>query len=156
MTAPISGHRAKQAREAVRLTQRKLAELLDVSDGLISAWEGGRSSPPPWRIPLYAHVLGVEPHELFDPGTVLEDGDLGLLRPEQIVEVAQVTEPIEIRVADEPELKTAARGPKQTPRVSSKISPATGVPLDYGFANRVRGSSITKARRQAGTLPDWS
>lgn len=64
-TPPLWGRNLAAAREAAGLTQKDLAEKLNVNWSTISRWEGGRMEPrlePALRI---AALLGVPVTELF-------------------------------------------------------------------------------------------
>jgi len=47
------------------LTQKELADLMDVSYQTIQAWESGQSRPRPGKMRQLCEVLQVEPDELF-------------------------------------------------------------------------------------------
>lgn len=52
-------------RKELKMTQRQMAELLDVSDKVISRWELGITYPNVDMIPKIANVLGISINELF-------------------------------------------------------------------------------------------
>ncbi len=67
-------------RRAKGLTQRELAELLNVSDKAVSRWERGDAAPDLALIPALAEVFGVTADELLR-GERRPDAGEGLSRP---------------------------------------------------------------------------
>lgn len=59
------GERIRAARKAAGLTQKQLAEKLNVKNTTISNWEKNLSRPDPDDIENLCWVLGVEPNFLF-------------------------------------------------------------------------------------------
>jgi transcriptional regulator with XRE-family HTH domain len=61
------GQYLKETREKLGLTQREVAEKIQATDAYISALENGKKSPPPhatvWAL---AHVLELDPEELWE------------------------------------------------------------------------------------------
>jgi len=55
-------------RQALGLTQQKLAEELNVTRQAVSAWEGGDAAPRPHIQVAIASALGVAWSVLFQPG----------------------------------------------------------------------------------------
>ena len=62
------GARIRQARERKGLSQEALAELLNVTKGLVSQYETGLTSPPSKRFSQLAEVLGVSADWLLTGG----------------------------------------------------------------------------------------
>ncbi len=61
----LLGKNVKYYRFRKKLTQEKLAELMDVSSNYIGRLERGQHSPSLDKIEKIANVLGIEPFELF-------------------------------------------------------------------------------------------
>ncbi|MBX7205738.1 MAG: helix-turn-helix domain-containing protein [Bacteroidia bacterium] len=59
------GSNIKKWREERRFSQGELAQLLDVSQAVISSWESDHTSPKSSQIPELANVLGIEILDLF-------------------------------------------------------------------------------------------
>ena len=59
------GERIRAARKAAGLTQRQLAEKIQVSNTSISNWEKGTSRPDPDTIQHLCWALNVEPNFFF-------------------------------------------------------------------------------------------
>jgi len=59
------GSNIKKWREEKRFSQGELAQLLDVSQAVISSWESDHTSPKSSQIPELANVLGIEILDLF-------------------------------------------------------------------------------------------
>jgi len=55
-----------ERRKALKLTQRELAEKINVSDKTISKWETGSTYPPVDMIPVLAKVLNIEIEAFFE------------------------------------------------------------------------------------------
>lgn len=54
----------KEARDRAGMSQRDLAKLLGITQGAVSMWEKGLSSPQLFRIRQIAEVLGIDDVEL--------------------------------------------------------------------------------------------
>ena len=61
----ITGTQIKTLRENMNLTQKELADILDVSDKTISKWETSRGYPDISILPELAKALGVSVAELL-------------------------------------------------------------------------------------------
>ena len=61
----ITGTQLKTLREDMNLTQKELADILDVSDKTISKWETSRGYPDISILPELAKALGVSVSELL-------------------------------------------------------------------------------------------
>ena len=57
-------HPLKQYREDRQLTQRQLAELLDVKRNALARWEAGMRKIDPARLPKIAEVTGIPATQL--------------------------------------------------------------------------------------------
>jgi transcriptional regulator with XRE-family HTH domain len=64
-TKELLGLKIKELRKAKKLTQEKLAEILDLDVGYISKLEVGRNFPTIGTLEKIAQVLEVEMYELF-------------------------------------------------------------------------------------------
>ena len=51
------------------ITQRRLAEMLGVSQGAVAQWESGETQPVADKLPLIASALGCTIDELFQSPT---------------------------------------------------------------------------------------
>lgn len=60
------GERIYKRRKELKMTQRDLAEMIDVSDKTVSRWENGSTIPDATQIPLIASALQIEPNDLFE------------------------------------------------------------------------------------------
>ena len=61
-------HNIKVFREKCGLSQRKVADLMDVSQQAVARWENGEAKPRADVLPKWARVLGCTIDELFrDP-----------------------------------------------------------------------------------------
>ena len=60
------GERIYKRRKELKMTQRDLAEMIDVSDKTVSRWENGSTIPDATQIPLIAGALQIEPNDLFE------------------------------------------------------------------------------------------
>lgn len=60
------GEKIYQRRKELKLTQRELAERLDVSDKTVSRWELGTTVPDTMQIPMIAAALDLNVNDLFD------------------------------------------------------------------------------------------
>lgn len=56
----------KKIREQQRVTQKRFAEILGVSQPTVCEWESGRTNPTADKIPAIAKALGCEINDLFD------------------------------------------------------------------------------------------
>lgn len=81
------GHRIKQAREAAGLTQRELATVIGVSDGLVGQWESHKKKPGRETLRRLAETLLVDMATLlsetqpsFKGVTVIDPNEIALLR----------------------------------------------------------------------------
>lgn len=59
------GTNIKKYREIKRLSQEELAEILDVSQPVISSWESDKTNPNSAQLPRIAQALDIEIPELF-------------------------------------------------------------------------------------------
>jgi transcriptional regulator with XRE-family HTH domain len=57
--AKLIGSRIRSSRKAKNLTQKRLAELMELTESAVCDWEKGRSTPTGTRLPRLAQVLGV-------------------------------------------------------------------------------------------------
>ena len=64
-TKELLGLKIKEVRKQRKITQDKLAEMLDLDVGYISKLEVGRNFPTIGTLEKIASVLGVELYELF-------------------------------------------------------------------------------------------
>ena len=60
------GEKLRQARKAARMTQKELAEAVDLKHNAISNWEKGISSPDPTTIRRLCEILRMPPNFFFD------------------------------------------------------------------------------------------
>lgn len=67
----------KRLREIANLTQTELAEILCVSQGVVSFWEIGRNMPEASKLPSIARVLGCTVDDLFCEHNEYEASDGG-------------------------------------------------------------------------------
>lgn len=63
------GDKIRKARKAAGMTQRQLADILEVSNTSISNWEKNLSRPDPDMIQHLCWVLNVQPNYFFDSDT---------------------------------------------------------------------------------------
>lgn len=61
----ILSHRLKKLRTEKKITQKKLAEILDVSQTTINAWESGRQEPSLGKIFLLSKLFNITPDYLY-------------------------------------------------------------------------------------------
>lgn len=66
----VSGNKITNFRKKCRFSQEELADLVGVSQSVISNWESGQSQPPLKHIDLLAKELGVNVEELLADTTV--------------------------------------------------------------------------------------
>lgn len=59
------GSRIAEARKKNGMTQRELAEMLDVTDKAVSKWECGKGFPEITLLPKLSKVLGIKPEDLL-------------------------------------------------------------------------------------------
>jgi DNA-binding XRE family transcriptional regulator/desulfoferrodoxin (superoxide reductase-like protein) len=71
MNQYVTGAMIKRLREAKKLTQQQLAEIINVSDKAISKWETGRGYPDISLIEPLSLALGVSVIELFSGENVI-------------------------------------------------------------------------------------
>ena len=62
----VSGNKITNFRKKCKFSQEELADLVGVSQSVISNWESGQSQPPLKHIDLLAKELGVNVEELLD------------------------------------------------------------------------------------------
>lgn len=74
------GERIKTARKAAGLTQRQLADKIQVSNTSISNWEVGISNPDPDTIQNLCWALSVQPNYFFSVDTAIPTNILPLPR----------------------------------------------------------------------------
>ncbi len=65
------GEKLRSARKKKDLTQRELAELIDVKHNSISNWENDQNKPDPDTIELICGALDITPNELLHSGKSL-------------------------------------------------------------------------------------
>lgn len=70
MNQYITGSTIKELRESKKLTQNKLAKLLNVSDKTISKWETGRGYPDISLLEPIAKIFDISIAELFSGNTI--------------------------------------------------------------------------------------
>ncbi len=71
-TKELLGLKVKEIRKLRKITQEKLAELIDVDSGYISKLEVGQNFPSIGTLEKIAKVLDVELYELFQFAVVKE------------------------------------------------------------------------------------
>ena len=64
-----------EMRKEQGLTQRELAEKLNVSDKVVSKWETGKSLPDVETMPKISKVLGISISELYE---CVEEANVGI------------------------------------------------------------------------------
>ncbi len=64
------GSRIAEARKRNGMTQRELAELLDVTDKAVSKWECGKGFPEITLLPKLSRILGIKPEDLLSDKAV--------------------------------------------------------------------------------------
>ena len=80
---PVSlGERLKKARKAAGMTQRQLADKIQVSNTSISNWENGFSYPDPDTIQHLCWALDIQPNYFFsvEPQEKPNTGDKNIIR----------------------------------------------------------------------------
>lgn len=60
------GEKLRQARKAAGLTQKELAQAVELKHNAVSNWEKGISSPDPATIRRLCHILRMPPNFFFD------------------------------------------------------------------------------------------
>ncbi|MGM9567811.1 MAG: helix-turn-helix domain-containing protein [Clostridia bacterium] len=75
MTNPSMGHRISALRKEKGLTQKELAEKMNVTDKAVSKWERNISCPDINSIPTLAGILGVSTDELLNAAAEGEKED---------------------------------------------------------------------------------
>ena len=70
MTEPVNvkkllGGRIKEIRKLRKITQERLAELIDIEPNNVSKIENGKNYPSPENLAKIARALNIEIHELF-------------------------------------------------------------------------------------------
>ena len=60
------GEKLRQARKAAGMTQKELAEAVELKHNAISNWEKGISSPDPATIRRLCDILRMQPNFFFD------------------------------------------------------------------------------------------
>jgi len=68
------GSRIAEARKRSGMTQRELAELLDVTDKAVSKWECGKGFPEITLLPKLSRILGIKPEDLLSEKPAAETG----------------------------------------------------------------------------------
>ena len=66
MATKTMGEKISALRKEKGMTQRQLAELMNVTDKAVSKWERDLSCPDIHSIPALAQALGVTAEELLD------------------------------------------------------------------------------------------
>ncbi|MGL4606107.1 MAG: helix-turn-helix domain-containing protein [Eubacteriaceae bacterium] len=56
----------KEKREAKKVSQRKLGEMLGINQSAISQWELGLTSPKAEKLPLLAHIFECQIEDLYE------------------------------------------------------------------------------------------
>ena len=69
------GEKIAEMRKANKMTQRELAEKLNVSDKVISKWETGKSLPDVETMPRISKVLGISISEIYE---CVEEANVGI------------------------------------------------------------------------------
>lgn len=67
------GSRIAEARKKNGMTQRELAEMLDVTDKAVSKWECGKGFPEITLLPKLSKVLGIKPEDLLSDKPKIEN-----------------------------------------------------------------------------------
>ena len=70
------GSRIAEARKKNGMTQRELAERLDVTDKAVSKWECGKGFPEITLLPKLSKVLGIKPEDLLADKAKVESSGL--------------------------------------------------------------------------------
>lgn len=71
MNQYVTGATIKRFRENRKMTQAKMAEILNVSDKAVSKWETGRGYPDITLIEPIAKALGISTIELFSGNSII-------------------------------------------------------------------------------------
>lgn len=87
-----------ERRKAQKITQEKLAEMLDVSDRAVSKWERGICMPSTAAMPELCKILGISVNELFC-GERIEMKDNKKVE-EALLEVAKAKEKADKKLLD--------------------------------------------------------
>ena len=70
MDNQLFGNRIAEARKKNGMTQKDLAERLDVTDKAVSKWECGKGFPEITLLPKLSRILGIKPEELLSDKAV--------------------------------------------------------------------------------------
>lgn len=60
------GIRLKKYRERSRMSQKELAQLINIDNTLLSHWERGKNKINVDKIPAICEILNISPNDLFD------------------------------------------------------------------------------------------
>lgn len=126
-----------QARRAAGLTQRDLADKLEVRLWQVDEWEAGAKPIPPDQIGKIATAIGTTPEQLF--GREPEPVAAKDAQPEQAVEAAQP----EAAAAQAPRQPEAAAAPQPAPPAPEAASVQQPAPPPQ--PRQVSGDQIRKA-----------
>ena len=67
------GKRIAEARKRNGMTQKELAEWLDVTDKAVSKWERGKGFPEITLLPKLSRILGIKPEDLLSDKTAQDE-----------------------------------------------------------------------------------
>ena len=87
-----------ERRKAQKITQEKLAEMLDVSDRAVSKWERGICMPSTAAMPELCKILGISVNELFCGERIEMKDDKKV--EEALLEVAKAKEKADKKLLD--------------------------------------------------------
>lgn len=83
-------------RREKRMTQKELADMLNITDKAVSKWERGQACPDTLLIPRLAEILGVSVEELMNAKTVPANGHKGA---EYLIDVILKAVPMAMGIA---------------------------------------------------------
>lgn len=83
-------------RKELGMTQKDLAEKLNITDKAVSKWERGIACPDTAAIPKLAQILGISLEELMDAESARKPGGE---KAEQVLDVALKTIPMAMGIA---------------------------------------------------------
>lgn len=97
------GKKIAELSDAKGLNQKQLAELMHISQPMISRVQNGKEQPPLDMIKRFAEVLGVRPGYLMDVYSGYDNGnsveDIVSSLPEEIISILGNTNPEELKIA---------------------------------------------------------
>lgn len=111
------GDRIREARKAAGMTQRQLADKLDVSNTSISNWEKNLSRPDPDMIQHLCWALNVQPNYFFSVTPAVEQPSPG----KNIVRIAGRSGSYEERILTDEQLAALKAILDQMPDVGDDI-----------------------------------